>query len=174
MNLNLTMLGWVHSLACVLALALGGVLLVRPKGTQAHKALGQIYMPVMIVVCLTSLFIFEATGDWFFPHTLAVVTLGALAAGWLAAHFRQPRRLWINIHLSAMIVSYYMLIGGGINEAFLRVDALRALLGPEMIASPVLGVTHQVVMLVFLVWLVRANVATMRGGRKRRLAVGRA
>jgi uncharacterized membrane protein len=168
MNLDMTVIGWVHSLACALALALGAYMLFTRKGTPRHRLVGRVYVPTMIVVCATSLVIYEARGGWFFPHTLAVVTLGLIAAGWLAARFKQPRGLRIHIHLSAMIGTYYMLIGGGINEVFIRVDALRALFIPPGNGVQIIGMTHAATMLIFLVWIIAANVATAMAGAKRR------
>ncbi|WP_169313746.1 hypothetical protein, partial [Asticcacaulis biprosthecium] len=42
-----------------------------------------------------------------------------------AGRFHQPKWLWKPIHLTCMLLSLYMIIGGGINEAFLRVAWLR-------------------------------------------------
>jgi hypothetical protein len=49
-----------------------------------------------------------------------------------------------------MLLSAYNLFGGAVNEAFLRIGALRALAGAEALNSPLVGMTHAVVMLVFL------------------------
>src|SRR5262249_44829635 len=145
------------------------VMLLGPKGTPRHKALGRVYLAILVVVCVSSLGMFRS-GRWFFPHTFALVTLGVIAAGWMAARFKQPRGLWIHLHLTALLLSSYMLVGGGVNEAFLRIKALPAL-APRVIGSPVVGVTHMVVMVVFFAWIVAANIATVVSGlRRRRLA----
>jgi uncharacterized membrane protein len=168
MILDLTWLGWPHTLASALALLAGAWVLVRPKGTPRHKAAGRIYSIALAVACVTSLGIF-ATGRWFFPHTLAVVTLALLAIAVLAARFKRPRGAWIHIHLTCMLLAYYMLLGGGVNEAFLRIEALRPL-GPAAGGAPsaAFGITHGVVMMIFLVWIVAANVATFTSGRSAR------
>jgi len=45
-----------------------------------------------------------------------------------------------------MIASYYVLIGGGVNEVFVRVDALRRL-APDPLNSSLVGLTHFAVMI---------------------------
>jgi hypothetical protein len=88
---------------------------------------------------------------------LAIATLVLIALGWGAARLIRRHGVWKHVHLSSMIVSYYMLIGGGVNEVYLRIDAMRAILnreGPQLI-----GMTHGIVMLVFLILLLGWNVS---------------
>jgi uncharacterized membrane protein len=156
MNLDLVPLGWAHSLACLIALAAGAFIFVTPKGTSRHRQVGQAYLWSMLVLNLTALGIYQV-GTFFFPHVLAIVTLILIAAGWGAARLIRQHGAWKHVHLSSMILSYYLLIGGGVNEVYLRIDAMRALLnreGPQLI-----GMTHGVVMLVFLVLLLGWNIA---------------
>jgi len=156
MNLNLVPLGWIHSLACLLALALGAFLLATRKGTQRHRRLGQAYLISQGVLNLTALGIYQLH-VFFFPHWLAMITLGLIAVGWLAARFHQPPVVWKHVHLSCMILSYYMLIGGGVNEVYLRIDALRALVNHDGLR--IISQTHSVVMLIFLILLVGWNLS---------------
>lgn len=156
MNLDLVPLGWIHSLACLVALALGAYLFATRKGTRRHRQLGQIYLVAQVVLNVTALGIYQLH-VFFFPHWLAIITLGLIAVGWLSARFHQPPVVWKHVHLSCMILSYYMLIGGGVNEVYLRIDALHALVTRE--GAGLIGRTHGVVMLVFLVMLVGWNLA---------------
>ena len=66
----------------------------------------------------------------------------------VAVRYRVPRRHWLSAHLGCMVLSYYLLIGGAMNEAFLRVTVLRVAV-PNL-NSPVVGVTHRIVMLGFI------------------------
>jgi uncharacterized membrane protein len=59
MNLDLLPLGWVHLMACLAAMAFGGAVLARPKGTADHKARGRIYAVSMAVTSLTALGIYR-------------------------------------------------------------------------------------------------------------------
>ena len=74
MDLTLLPLGWLHSLACLLALALGPVILATRKGGVRHRRLGQVYLGAQAALNLSALGIYRL-GVFFFPHVLAVVTL---------------------------------------------------------------------------------------------------
>jgi len=88
-----------------------------------------------------------------------VAALIAIAIGVAAAHFKRPRTGWIHLHLTCMSVSYYILIGGGVNEVFLRVNVLRRMI-PNL-DSPVIGMTHFAVMLFFLALIAYFNAVTL-------------
>ena len=154
MNLDLVPLGWIHSLACLVALAAGAFVFVTPKGTRQHRQVGATFIISQIVLNVTALGIYQL-GQFFFPHVLAIITLVLIAVGWVAGRLIRRHGGWRFVHLSSMILSYYMLIGGGVNEVYLRIDALKAILnreGPQLI-----GMTHGVVMLVFLILLLGWN-----------------
>jgi hypothetical protein len=121
---NVSIVGWAHTLLTVLALVCALVIMVTRKGTARHRLLGDIYAISLFVGSALSLTIYR-TGAFFFPHVLAIVTMVFIAIGWAAGRFHQPKWLWKPIHLTCMLLSLYMIIGGGINEAFLRVAWLR-------------------------------------------------
>ncbi|MDP3404532.1 MAG: hypothetical protein Q8S03_07575 [Brevundimonas sp.] len=156
MNLDLVPLGWVHSLACLVALGTGAFVFATAKGTRRHRQLGQIFVASQIILNLTALGIYQL-GTFFFPHVLAIITLVLIAAGWGSARLIRRHVVWKHVHLSSMILSYYLLIGGGVNEVFLRIDAMRDLVSRE--GGQLINMTHGVVMLVFLILLVGWNAA---------------
>ena len=57
-NLNLLPLGWVHFIASLAALAVGVLVLLRTKGTSAHKQSGRIYALALLVTSFTALGIY--------------------------------------------------------------------------------------------------------------------
>ena len=71
----------LHVAAAVLALLLGAVILAREKGTRSHRLLGRTWLGAMVVVALSSFWIFElrdgAGPSWI--HVLSVWTLVSLA-----------------------------------------------------------------------------------------------
>jgi uncharacterized membrane protein len=146
MNLGLFPLGWVHILASLAALAVGMLVLLRPKGTPVHKRRGRVYALTLLVTSLTVLGIYRR-GIFFFPHWLAIAALIVTTAGVLAAHFKMPQKAWLHLHLTCLLTSLYILAGGGVNEVFLRVDALRRL--APTLNSPVVGLTHLAVQISF-------------------------
>lgn len=44
----------VHLGAALVALILGAVVLVRPKGTPVHKAMGRVWVALLVVISLGS------------------------------------------------------------------------------------------------------------------------
>jgi uncharacterized membrane protein len=163
MNLDLLPLGWVHLMASLAAMVFGGAVLARPKGTADHKARGRIYAVSVAVMSLTALGIYRL-GMFFFPHWLAVAALIIVAAGFGAAHFKVPRAAWIHVHLTCMLASLYLLVGGAVNEALLCVNFLRRL-APDLNSSPAVGMTHLGVMVLFAALIGYFNVIVMLRGR---------
>lgn len=149
---NISIIGWIHTIACVFAMLAGAVALFAVKGSVDHKKWGHWYVYTMLATNVSALMIYP-NGEFNIFHWMAVGTLAALFLGWYAAP-RQRSLTWANTHLSCMIWSYYMLYGGLINESFLRIPALREyspFFGSE---GAIFGMTQMLVMLVFIVlWL---------------------
>jgi uncharacterized membrane protein len=167
MNLDLFPLGWVHLVASLAALAVGILVLLRPKGTPVHRRLGRVYALALLVTNVKALGIYRR-GLFFFPHWLAIAALVVTTVGVLAAHFKVPRRAWLHVHLTCLLTSLYLLVGGGVNEAFLRVDALHRL--APTLNSQAVGLTHLTVQILFLTLIVYFNAVVLRRSRTRRLA----
>ncbi|MBX9900444.1 MAG: hypothetical protein K2Y28_06625 [Burkholderiaceae bacterium] len=125
MNFNLSFTGTIHSLACVYAMLLGGLVIFANKGGALHRARGQRYVIALLVVNLTALGIYTTKGFSMF-HWMAIITLLSLFIAFAAVRWKWSKA-WLRIHLSAILLSYYMLWGGAINEAFLRVESLHTL-----------------------------------------------
>jgi uncharacterized membrane protein len=163
MNLDLFPLGWVHLVASLVAIAIGAAVLVHPKGTAVHKARGWIYAVAIIVTSLTALAIYRL-GVFFFAHWFAVAALIVTAAGVAAAHFKIPRIGWMHVHLTCMVASFYILIGGAVNEVFLRVTFLRRLI-PDSNLPVAIGATHYFVMFLFALLIIYFNGAALMRAR---------
>lgn len=58
--------------------------------------------------------------------------------------------------MTCMLASVYILVGGGVNEVFLRVNVLRRLV--PSLNSPIVGMTHLAVMVSFAMLIVYFNV----------------
>jgi uncharacterized membrane protein len=154
MRLDLSLLGYLHTLACVAALALGATNLLRLKGTSRHRRIGHWYLLSILIVCVSSLGIYRLN-RFFFPHWLAIATMVFAALAYGFAHFQRPRRFWLQGHIISTVMTYYLLIGGGVNEVFLRIDVVRRLSGG--IGSPMNRLTHDVLMaltLTVLIWYI--------------------
>ncbi len=99
-----------HLAFALAALALGGVVLARRKGTASHKMLGRIWASLMAAVALSSFWIFEirqGVGPSL-VHLLSVWTLISLAC---AIYF--IRRGKVRAHKGFMIGTFLGLAGAG-------------------------------------------------------------
>lgn len=154
---DITLVGWIHSLTCLVALVAGVVNLAAEKGTPQHKMFGRAYFWSMIALNLSAFGIFRFDVAQFRPliagpnifglfHWFAIAALACVLIGRFAGP-RQDKAFWAYAHPIAMILSYYLLIGGGVNEVFARVDVFRTLAFPpgthvRFGGSPVIGLVH--------------------------------
>lgn len=142
-------ISWSHAIAASLSLIFGTIVLFGRKGDVRHRKLGLWYFYAMVVNNLTALVIVNAFGKWFFPHYLAIACLVVIIPGIIA--IRRKHKYWLKVHIISMIISYYLLIGGAINEAFLHIPKLR----PYIINNePIVGITHMIAQIIFIVVLI--------------------
>jgi uncharacterized membrane protein len=135
---EVTLLGWFHSAAYTAALIAGAVQLFGAKGTPVHAVRGRIFFWSMVIANGTAMFLFNVDvvvrpgqkpliGPYFGVfHWLAVFTLLLVLLGRLSAN-RQKKAFFAYAHPVFMIVSYWIVVGGAINEAFTRVRWLHEL-----------------------------------------------
>ncbi len=101
-------LPWIvqmHILAALTALAIGTVILLRPKGRGLHKALGWSWVAAMGITAVSSLFMTSLNGDfWSIIHLLSGWTIVALPMAIFAIRNRK-----VEAHRCAMTG---MFVGG--------------------------------------------------------------
>ena len=78
----------LHAYAAMAAFVLGAVQLARVKGTTQHRAIGFIWVALMLVVTISAFWIHELRvwGRWSPIHLLAIFTLVMLPVGVYFAH----------------------------------------------------------------------------------------
>jgi uncharacterized membrane protein len=165
MNLSMSVIGVFHTAACLIALGLGAYLIVARKGTARHRKWGDRYVAALLFASFTSLTIYTRHA-FTMAHWFAIMAIVTSAGGFALARWRGRGAAWKHGHIACMLGSYYVLIGGGVNEVFLRVNTLR----PIFFHQPqVVGETHGLVMLTFLVLIIGFMLASaVRGWRLRR------
>lgn len=145
---DMSLIGWFHTLFCFVAMAAGALNLVRVKGTPQHRLVGHAYLGAMVVQNVSALFVYEphahSAGNLRLDHFgvfhwLALITLIVIAIGYYSAS-RQARAPWAYLHPAMMVLSYYLLIGGAVNEVFVRILALHPLVARTH--GAVIGITH--------------------------------
>src|SRR5580704_19433843 len=95
-----------------------------------------------------------------FPTGLLSPRFLTTSLGFAAAHFKVPRIGWVHVHLTCMLASVYILVGGGVNEVFLRVNVLRRLV--PSLNSPIVGMTHLAMMISFAMLIIYFNLREWR------------
>lgn len=177
---DISIIGWIHTIGCIAALVFGAMNLVASKGTPHHKFRGLSYTISMVVAMSLSLLIYRfdiplvhgarpghgvfGLFHWFTVFTLFFVLLGYYAAS------RQSRGFWAYTHPAAMTLSYYLLIGGLINETFARVNVLRPhavdiINGKPVFPSHIVNATQITNELAFLIILILFCVKVWRHRR---------
>lgn len=99
-------LAYLHLATIVPAFFIGTAMLLMRKGTPLHKALGRIFMPLMLVTALITLLMPAQVGSRFlghfgFIHLFSLLVLYSVPTAYLAA-----RRGDIAKHRSSMIGLY--------------------------------------------------------------------
>jgi uncharacterized membrane protein len=100
----------LHAFAAMAAFALGVVQLSAPKGTLPHRALGWIWVTLMLVVSVSAFFIHQIRlwGPWSPIHLLAIFTLVMLPVAVVAAHrhdVARHRRAMIGLFVGALVIA---------------------------------------------------------------------
>ncbi len=102
----------VHVAAAILALMLGTLVLRRKKGDATHKAIGRLWVGLMLIVAVSSFFIHEIRmwGDFSPIHILSILVIGSLGQALWAI-----RNSNVAAHRSAMRSTYFggLLLAGG-------------------------------------------------------------
>jgi len=171
MNMTgVSIFGWLHTLGATLAILIGALVIFGAKGTPRHRYFGRVYVYTMIVTNVLSFAVYHFDIARFVPfrggagvfglfHWEAVFTLFFLLLGWFAAT-RQRRAVFAYLHPISMLITYYMLIGGLVNELFVRVAFIRDFAmanahgARNPAQTPLAGMVQGTVMLIFIAMLV--------------------
>ena len=116
-------IGWVHTLAAVIALISGSIILAKTKGTLAHKRIGRVYALAMLVVCATSFMIYRVHGTFGILHIFAIISTITLVLGLLPMYLKRQQNP-IVAHLAWMYWSVIGLYAAFAAEIFTRLPML--------------------------------------------------
>ena len=100
----------LHAYAALAAFALGIVQLAAPKGTIPHRALGYLWLSLMLIVAISAFWIHEIRlwGPWSPIHLLAIYTLAMLPLGLYFArghNVRGHQRTMLGLFFGALIIA---------------------------------------------------------------------
>jgi uncharacterized membrane protein len=130
--------GLVHALIGVAALSLGLVVVLRRKGTRAHRRIGRAYVVSMLLLNGTALMIYDLFGRFGPFHVAAAISLATIGAGFLPVYLRRPQKDWMALHARFMGWSYVGLVAAFIAEIAAHVPGVS--FGPGVTAATLLAV----------------------------------
>ena len=116
----MTPIGAVHFTSSLVAIVLGAVVLLLPKGTRWHRTWGHGYAWSMVAVVATSFALFNLTGGWTPFHLAAIAGGLTLVGGMWTVLRRVPRKAWIEAHATWMSWSYVGLMAAFTAETLTR------------------------------------------------------
>ncbi len=122
-------IGLAHTIIAFLALALGAIVLRRPKGGRWHRSLGHLYVNAMVALNVTGLLITDLFGGFGPFHWMALVSLIVLMMGMLAVLLRRPVGSWRAVHSGYMAGSYVGLVAAAGAEVGARVPGVPFAIG---------------------------------------------
>lgn len=164
---NISLMGWLHSLACIVALVAGTWVMVARKGTINHRRWGWWYAGAMVTQAVTIMAVYSRDLRWgkppvMAPHTfgvfhwMAVASLLAVVLAIFAATRQRRSTGWAHVHAQTMLFSYYLLVGGLINELLVRLLPLRHLamaLSPHAANPSVTVIGNSAQAACMMIWL---------------------
>jgi uncharacterized membrane protein len=115
-----SLLGLIHLIAAFASMALGAVVLLRPKGGGRHRLFGYAYALAMLTVNATALAIYRVNGRFNFLHVFALLSLFSLLVGLTFAIRRRPAGRWLYQHYRFMGWSYIGLLAAFVAESSTR------------------------------------------------------
>jgi uncharacterized membrane protein len=100
----------IHAFAAIAAFVLGLVQFAAPKGTLPHRAIGWIWVALMLAVSVSAFFIHDLRiwGIWSPIHLLAIYTLIMLPLAVLHArrhNVTAHRRAMIGLFVGALVIA---------------------------------------------------------------------
>lgn len=98
--------GLVHLLTAIVAMLIGTLVLIMPKGTRVHRMAGYFYFYLMLVMNGTAFMLYGLFGTFGPFHIAALASLITLLLGMIPVIRRKPR--WLHYHLTFM---YYSIVG---------------------------------------------------------------
>lgn len=103
-----TLVSWSHIVSALLAMVLGAVMLIMPKGTARHKRIGYAYVASMLLLNATAFAMYRLFGGFGPFHGAAVISLLTVGAGvWsILRRGRGPDRV-----VAHLIFMYWSVIG---------------------------------------------------------------
>jgi hypothetical protein len=148
---GLTTLGMVHTAVSLIAMAAGLIALVRDKEISPRNRVGQVYVIMTVLTCLTGFGIFQH-GGFGKPHVLGIVTLVVLAIAAVAGYSRLFGRASPYVETVSYSATFFFHWIPAIAETSTRLP-----LGAPLLSSPDAPELQAATAALFVVFLIGAT-----------------
>lgn len=153
---GLTTLGMVHTAISLIAVAAGLIALVRDTEISPRTRLGQVYVIMTVLTCLTGFGIFQH-GGFGKPHVLGVVTLVVLVVAAVAGYTRLYGRASPYVETVSYSATFFFHWIPGITETSTRLP-----LGAPLVANAEAPELQAAAGALFVVFLIGATLQVLR------------
>ncbi len=138
--------GLIHLIFSIIALITGTLVLLKTKGTIAHKRIGYVYAVSMLGLIITAFMIYHLYGKFGIFHWLAILSLFTLLSGMIPILTRQPEN-YISMHYNFMYWSVIGLYAAFAAETLVRLPQVVIIDGvPATIFYNMVGIATAIVM----------------------------
>ena len=114
--LSHTAQGWLHFMAAAIALLLGAVQLLRPKGSTVHRRLGYAYIVVLLACDFGALSVYQFNGRFNALHVGAILSALCVVAGVVPFYVSPRPQRWRVHHAMWICWSYIGIWAAGLTE----------------------------------------------------------
>jgi len=154
--LGLTPLGTIHTAISLIAVAAGLIALVRDKEISPRNRVGQVYVIMTVLTCLTGFGIFQH-GGFGNPHVLGIVTLVVLVVAAVAGYTRLYGRASPYVETVSYSATFFFHWIPAITETSTRLP-----LGAPLVANAEAPELQAVTGALFVVFLIGATLQVRR------------
>jgi uncharacterized membrane protein len=117
-------IGLIHLASGMVALVLGGAVLLMRKGTQIHRKVGYLYVLSMIILIASSFGIYRLFGKFGIFHALSLLASFSLMAGMIPMFKKNRTPKDYETHFVRMYWSVSGLYAAFAAESFVRIPKL--------------------------------------------------
>jgi uncharacterized membrane protein len=116
--------GLIHLISGIVAIIFGGGVLLMKKGTLLHRRVGYLYVASMVVLIISSFFIYRLFGTFGLFHFFSLVAIFSLVAGMLPMFKKVKTPKDYETHFTRMYWSVVGLYAAFAAESFVRIPKL--------------------------------------------------
>lgn len=149
---EITVFGWFHTIMGIVAILSGVYSLAKFKVIRSDNPSGKIFLVCTLIAAASALGIYHQTNAFNVAHALAVLTLLALATGWIAEKTALFRQLSPYVQATAYSATFLFHMIPAITDGLRRLPVDDPVV--KTIESPLLGGFYLAFLATYIVGLI--------------------